>query len=165
MQPDPSRSTSGFTLLETLIATSVLVTVLAGIAQLLIFSTQFAGNSGRRGLAVLAAQAKIEDLRARRFGFDAEGDPVSDPVLAPSPPDTLSGDVEGYSEALDSNADMISVDDKRPGTFSRRWAITPLDGMSPEAVVIEVCVFREPADQAPLAAAEACLSTIRVRQP
>jgi prepilin-type N-terminal cleavage/methylation domain-containing protein len=29
MQPDPIRFTSGFTLLETLVATSVLVTVLA----------------------------------------------------------------------------------------------------------------------------------------
>ena len=141
------------------------MTVLAGIAQLFIFSTRFAGNSGRHGLAVLAAQAKIEDLRARRFGFNAEGDAVSDPVLAPSPPDTLLGDVEGYSEALDSNAEMIPVDDERPGSFSRRWAITPLDGMSPETVAIEVCVFRAPADHAPLAAAEACLSTIRVRQP
>jgi type II secretory pathway pseudopilin PulG len=165
MQPRAFRSASGFTLLETLIATSVLVTVLAGVAQLFVLSVRFAGSSGRRGLALTAAQAKIEDLRSRRLGYDAAGDPVTDPVLTPSPPGALSSDADGYSDALDANGEVISADEERAGTFARRWAITRVDDLVPEALVIEVCVFREPAGDAPLAAAEACLSTIRVRQP
>lgn len=160
-----ARSASGFTLIETVIATSLFFTLVAGLAELFILSARFTGNSNRRGQAVMAAQAKIEDLRARRFGYDAEGDPITDPVLAPSPPATLHGDVAGYREALDSDAELIPAADGRIGTFARRWAIAPLDSSTPDALVIEVCVFREPATGAPLAAAEVCVSTIRSRQP
>ncbi|MEO8678844.1 MAG: hypothetical protein ABI665_07350 [Vicinamibacterales bacterium] len=164
MQPHISAS-PGFTLLETIIATSVLVTVLAGVAQLLILGTRLASSSGRHAHAVMSAQAKIEDLRARRFGYDAEGDPVTDPVLTPSPAGSLYADAGGYSEALDDGAEVIPAGDERQRTFTRRWAVAPLDRLSPEVLAIEVCVFREPATGAPLAAAEACVATIRTRQP
>ena len=165
MQRHHVRSHSGFTLIETVIATSLFVTVLAGLAGLFVLSDRFARDSNRRSQATMAAQAKIEDLRARRFAYDAVGDPVTDPVLAPSPPGTLYGDVEGYFEVLDADAAVIHVGEQGVGTFSRRWAISPLDALTPGAVVIEVCVFREPATNVPPAAADVCVSTIRARQP
>lgn len=165
MRHDYARSDSGFTLIETVIATSLFVTLVAGLAELLVLSARFTSNSNRRGQAVIAAQAKIEDLRARRFGYNAAGDPITDPILAPSSPDTLHRDVAGYCEALASDAEVIPAGDQRGGSFSRRWAISRLDALNPDALAIEVCVFRKPANDAPLMAAEACVSTIRSRQP
>jgi type II secretory pathway pseudopilin PulG len=165
MEHNDARSASGFTLIETVIATGLFVTLVAGLAELFVLTARFTGNSNRRGQAVMAAQAKIEDLRARHFGYDAEGNPITDPVLAPSPPDTLHGDVTGYYEALDSDAEVIPAGDAPTGTFARRWAIAPLDAITPDALVIEVCVFRQPATGVPLTAAEVCVSTIRSRQP
>ena len=112
MRHDYARSDSGFTLIETVIATGLLVTLVAGLAELFVMSARFTSNSNRRGQAVMAAQAKIEDLRSRSFGYDAAGDPITDPVLAPSPPDTLHGDVAGYYEALDPNAEVIPNGDE-----------------------------------------------------
>ncbi len=164
MQHNHARSDSGFTLIETVIATSLFVTLVGGLAELFVLTARFTSNSNRRGQAVMAAQAKIEDLRARRFGYNAEGDPITDPVLTPSPPDTLHGDIAGYHEGLDANAEVISAGDPG-GVFSRRWAISPFDALAPDALVIEVCVFRTPANDVPLTGAEACVATIRSRQP
>jgi hypothetical protein len=147
------------------VAASVFVTVVAGLGELFVLSTKFAIDAQRRGQAAIAAQTKVEDLRSRLFGYDAAGDPITDSLLAPSPAGTLRAEVAGYFDALDSNAEVIHADDPGAGMFSRRWSIAPLDTQVPDALVIEVCVFREPARTAPLAAADLCLSTIRARQP
>jgi len=146
-------------------AASLFVTVVAGLGELFVLSARFASDAERRGQAVIAAQAKIEDLRSRHFGYDAAGDPITDSVLAPSPAGTLRAEAEGYFEALDSNAEVIRAGDRGSGAFSRRWSIAPLDTLAPDALAIEVCVFREPAPASAPAAAEICLSTIRARQP
>jgi len=143
----------------------VFVTVVAGLGELFVLSARFTIDAQRRGQAAIAAQTKIEDLRSRLFGYDAAGDPITDSVLAPSPEGTLRAEVEGYFDALDSNAEVLHAGDRGPGMFSRRWSIAPLDTLVPDALAIEVCVFREPAREAALAAADLCLSTIRARQP
>ena len=49
--------------------------------------------------------------------------------------------------------------------FVRRWRVSPVAASSPDAIAIEVCVFKAPAAGADHRSAEACLSAIRTRQP
>jgi len=154
---------NGFTLLETLVATGILVTALAGIAQLFVLSARFTRMSGTQGLALVAAQAKLEMLRSLPLAYGPTGDSITDPALEPSPPSSLREDTEGYVEPLDESG--RAVDEDGDVAFIRRWAVTPIDHREPQAVVIEVCVFRAPAEGLAPVSAEACLATIRSRQP
>ncbi len=157
-----THSEDGFSLVETLVATSILVTALAGVAQLFLYSVRFTREMGVRDTAVLAAQSKLEWLTARAFGYGPDGDEVTDPALAPSPPDALIEDTPGYVDLLDVDGDPAA---QGGGRLVRRWTITPWEGGSPNVLALEVCVFRAPAAAVPREAAEACLATVRARQP
>ena len=155
-------SDRGFTLFETLVATSILVTALAGVAQLFILGTQLTRQAGRSGMALVAAQDKIESLRGQAFTYDTDGVAVTAPALQPSPPETLSADTEPYVDWLDMDgAQRDSADD---AILIRRWRVSSLGATTPDAIAIEVCVFRVPGTADPRGA-DACLSTIRTRQP
>lgn len=156
-------NTGGFTLIETLIATCILVTALAGVAQLFVLTARATHQSGSRGVALLAAQAKLETLRTLQLAYGAAGEPLTDPLLEASPSQSLFEDTEDYFEALDETGGVV-IGEEAQASFTRRWAIKPIDHEEPHAVVIEVCVFRSPGGVTP-AAAEACLATIRSRQP
>ena len=164
MQPPTHRCSSGFTLLETVVATGILVTALAGLAQLFILSSRLTAHAGLRSAAAFAAQSKMESLLSNALTYNADGDPVTDPALEPSPPDALSEDVEGYFENLDGDGEVVAADDAAAAVYVRRWSVTLLDDLIPEALAIDVCVFRAPAGSA-ASSAESCLSTIRARQP
>ena len=161
--PIPSpRSSSGFSLVETLIATGILVTALAGVAQLLAVSVRQAREPGARGSAVAAAQAKVEWLRARTFGFGPDGGRVTDEALLPSPPGAMAADVPGHADTLDQDGREAEAGDES-AVWARRWVIAPIDAASADAISIEVCVFR--AASLAAVAAEACVFTLRARQP
>lgn len=157
-----SRSAAGFSLLETLVATGILVTALAGLAQLLTLSVRLARAPGVGGSAVLAAQAKIESLRARAFGYGPNGEPITDEALDRSPPGALSEDTPGYADALDADGRELEIG-AEGAVWARRWAITAFAPASVDAIAIEVCVFRASAGVAE--AADACVFTLRTRQP
>jgi type II secretory pathway pseudopilin PulG len=157
-------STAGFTLLETVIATGILVTALAGIAQLFVLAMRTAGASGAHGVALVAAQAKLETLRSLQLAYGSAGERLTDPALEASPSQSLLEDTTDYFDALDE-AGAVVAGEEADAQFTRRWAITPIDRREPQAVVIEVCVFRSPADGVGPVSAEACLATIRSRQP
>lgn len=158
-----TSSARGFTLVETLIATGLLVTAIAGLAQLFASSVRFTRDSGQFGVALAGAQHKLEALRALRFGYDDGGSPVTDPRLKPSPIGGLSEDVEGHVDWLDVSGAVLP--DARSAEYVRRWRITAIAADEPDAIAIDVCVFsirsatREPHD------ADACLAMVRVRQP
>ena len=162
--PQALSNTPGFTLLETLIATAILVTALAGIAQLFVLTARTTRDSGANGVALVAAQAKLEMLRSLQLAYGAAGELLTDPELEASPSQSLLEDTADYFDALDETGAVV-LDEDAAAAFTRRWAITPIDRNEPQAVVIEVCVFRSPADGVKPAAAEACLATIRSRQP
>ena len=164
MNAQARTSSDGFTLLETVIATGILVTALAGIAQLFVLTLRTTRESGSRGVALVAAQAKLEELRALPLAYGALGEPITDPALDASPHASLREDTADYFDTLDQTGGVI-VDEEGGAVFTRRWAITPIDRLEPQALVIEVCVFRSPADGVAPVAAEACLATIRSRQP
>lgn len=157
-----SPSHRGFTLLETLIATGLLVTALAGLAQLFALSLRLTRDAGHFGAALVAAEDKLESLRALRFGYDEAGTPVTDPRLAPAAPSALSIDTDPWVDWVDAGGVAVAAAE---AAFVRRWRITALGPGEPDAIAIEVCVFPSPAlDRGP-EHADACLSTARVRQP
>ncbi len=162
--PQALKTFEGFTLLETLVATGILVTALAGIAQLFVLGVRLTRESGSQGMALASAQAKLETLRSLAMAYGSAAEMVTDQALEASPAGSLREDTAGYVDALDAGGRTVEDEDS-DAVFTRRWAITPIDDQVPEAVVIEVCVFRAPADGVTPVAAEACLATIRSRQP
>lgn len=158
------KNFEGFTLLETVIATGILVTALAGVAQLFVLTARTTRESGSHGVALVAAQAKLETLRSLRLGYGPAGEAVTDPSLEASPSQSLLEDTADYCDVLDDAGGVVEEDDDE-GAYTRRWAVTPIDQREPQAVAIEVCVFRSPAEGVTPAGAEACLATIRSRQP
>jgi type II secretory pathway pseudopilin PulG len=162
MQRIRETSHDGFTLLETLIATGILVTAIAGIFQLVLASVRSTREGGLHGTALVAAQDKLEHLRSLPFGYDLAGVPITSEALAPSQSQSLSEDIDGFVDFIDGDG---RVSDDASGVFTRRWRITPIDQLTPEALAIEVCVFRSPADGLTPSSADACLATVRARQP
>ncbi len=158
----PSQA-RGFTLVETLIATGLLVTALAGLAQLLAMSVRFTRDAGQSGVALMGAQDKLESLRALRFGYDDSGEPVTDARLDPSPSMALSENAPGYVDWLDASG--VALAGAAGAAYVRRWRITPAGDEDPSAIVIDVCVFHARAALHSPDHAEACLATARVRQP
>jgi len=155
-------SARGFTLFETLVATGILVTALAGVAQLFILGAQLTRQAGRSGIALVAAQDKLESLRGLAFTYDADGLTVTAPALQPSPPDVLGEDIEPYVDWLDVNGTPRASADE--AVLIRRWRVSSLGATTPDAIAIEVCVFQVPGPADPKSA-DACLATIRTRQP
>lgn len=157
------HSAAGFTLVETLIAAGLLVTAVAGLAQLFALSARFTRDGGQFGVAQVAAQDKIEMLRALTFGYGAGGSPITDSRLDSSPPESLGVDVGGYVDWLDEHGAPRS--ETSGAAYVRRWRVTTIAADEPETIAIEVCVFRLPGVNTQSAHADACLTTIRVRQP
>ena len=166
MQRIPNSSPDGFTLIETVVATGILVTALAGIAQLLALSVRSTRDAGSQSAALIAAQGKLEALRALAFTYDAAGSPVTAPEFDVRNSGSLDDDTPGAVDYVDADGAVLDEENEGHGAvFTRRWRITPLDAFVPEAIAIEVCVFHWPADGLAVAASEACLATVRARQP
>lgn len=155
-------STRGFTLLETLVATGILVTALAGLAQLFVLGGHLTRQASASGLALVAAQDKLESLRGQPFTYDTSGTALTAAALQPSPASALIEDIERYVDWVDQDGQGAANPDA--AVLVRRWRIASLGSTAPDAITIEVCVFRVTAAGDPRAA-DACLATIRTRQP
>ena len=153
----------GFTLIETLIATMLLVTALAGLAELFALSVRSARESGRSAAALRAAQAKLESLRALHFGYDALGATATDAGLDPSPLTSLTNNTDRYADWVDTSGRALATE--HGAAMVRRWRIMSIAAGDPEAIAIDVCVYPVPAAGRAPHEADACLATIRVRQP
>jgi hypothetical protein len=112
-------------------------------------------------MALVAAQDKLESLRGTAFTYDPAGIEVTASVLEPSPPSSLSEDIDPYVDWLDPEG--VPQDSPEGAVMIRRWRVTSLGITTPDAVAIEVCVF--PSTGGVARGADACLSTIRTRQP
>lgn len=113
------HETSGFSLVETLIAATITIVGVAGLAQLFIVSSSANARAKSAMLSTILAQDKMEDLVA---------------------PD----DVEDGSDFLDSRGRLIASGGVQPpGTaYVRRWSVQPLSEASPAAFLIQVAVTR-----------------------
>jgi type II secretory pathway pseudopilin PulG len=161
-----SLKDDGFTLVETVVATAVLVTALVGLAQLLAFSARSAQSAGHQAAALTAAQGQVEFLRSVAFSYGPLGEALTDAALASSGGGSLTVDTAGFVDYLNATGESVDVDGSKHGAvWTRRWKMTPIDLYSPEALAIEVCVFPWPAHGLAPRTASACLATIRTRQP
>ena len=108
----------GFTLIEVLVATAILVTVAAGTAQLLAVAIRH-GAASRQQLAMsIAASRKIDEIAEMVRG-------------GPAPPASIGAvdvAVGGYSD----------ITSEAGARIERRWLIAPLPDYSATAVVIVV---------------------------
>ena len=146
----------GFSLLEALIATAILVVALVSLAHL--FGLAIRNNIAARSTttATVLAQQKLEELRALTWA-----------ELSQSPASALQENAPGFVDYVDQFGENRGggADPPAGAIYTRRWAIDPLTA-SPDTLVIQVRVMRtavrSAADRLP---EEARLITARTRKP
>jgi len=124
-----SSPTSGFSLVEVLIALAIIVGVITGTAQLSAMAIRTNLRAGTMTTSVILAQDKLEEIFA-----DIAGNPAA------SPPGTLDSTVSGWSDAADASGRAVDPSAASDRDYVRRWAIEPLS--SSGTVVVQVVVFR-----------------------
>ena len=128
----PTRRTApaaGFSLVETLVAASLLAIALAALAELAALAVRTNATARDATMSSTLAQRKLEELRGLAWGGDTLGLPASDLTtdtaaspetphggtgLAPSPPDTLTENRGGYVDYLDARGRPLGGGDAPP---------------------------------------------------
>lgn len=159
----PGLPARGSTLVEVLVAAALLVTLVGGVAYLFVWSQRQALMAERLSAAFLVAQGRLQQLRAEPWSWTVNGTTVDAPALTPSPPGALASNTSGYFDIVDRTGRSAEDDASEGAAFVRRWAIGLARASDPDALSVEVCVFRWPVEAR--AAPLACLHTIRARQP
>jgi prepilin-type N-terminal cleavage/methylation domain-containing protein len=154
------RLSSGFTLLEVVVALALLVVVTVGVVRLFAVAIE-AGRAARdRTIAVSLATGKLEQLRSLewRLELNTAGvlaprtdtstnlslDPVSGggPGLSESPVGTLDTNMPPYVDYLDRHGRWAGTGTSPPGNalYVRRWAVHRLPADPDRVVVLQVFV-------------------------
>jgi prepilin-type N-terminal cleavage/methylation domain-containing protein len=177
-----TRNVAGFSLLEVLVAMSILLAALGALARLSVMSTRANTNARTVTFASLLAVQKIEQLRGLTWGFDASGDPLSDMStdiaafpprpragvgLTPSPAGALAQNLSGYCDFLDANGRLLGGGPAVPGStaYVRRWSIEPLPSSPDHVIVLQVVVtpLRASAGSARARGDQARIVTLKTR--
>jgi prepilin-type N-terminal cleavage/methylation domain-containing protein len=153
-------SPDGFTLVEVIVAMVVVCTAAAGLAQLGVIATAQSGAVQRDAFALALAQSKIEELRALAWAFDPAGVRVSDPLLAASPPETLTVDTGGFVDFLDR---FGHPSPPAAAAYHRRWAIAAFDPGDLDTVRLQSCVLTK-VEASNGALPGLCVATVRTRR-
>jgi type II secretory pathway pseudopilin PulG len=119
----------GFSLLEVLCATTILIVGLAALAQLATLSTRVNSSATTITVATIAAAQKMEQL-------------LSDARLGPSPADSLKRNTGGYCDFADKHGRSLGDGPVPPaGTvYIRRWSIEGLPASPTNTLVLQVIV-------------------------
>ena len=153
----PIPALHGFSLIEVVVAMSLLATALASVAQLLAVASRANATARDVTLASVLAQQKLEQLRALAWGFDSTELRLSDLTtdlsvdppnlgggvgLGASPADTLSENVTGFVDYLNASGAWIGTGAMPPsGTvYVRRWSVEPLANSPTDTLILEVVV-------------------------
>jgi hypothetical protein len=158
---DRFSGASGFTLVDVLIATALLVTVAVGVAELAALGTRSMRASRDHTSAVILASAKMEQLRALAWTFDpllpglppAERSdlttnlsrpdhPDDGPGLSSSPAGVLATSTPPYVDYLDGEGRWVGngTDPPRNAVFIRRWSVQPLPSDPDRTLILSVLV-------------------------
>src|SRR4051812_20375427 len=102
----------GYSLLEVLVATTVVAVGVAALAQLISLATQLTRGARETTIAAVLAQGKIEEIL-----------PMSAAGLIPSPADALGHNVDGYFDCVDAAGRLLSAATASAGcaAYIRRW--------------------------------------------
>jgi type II secretory pathway pseudopilin PulG len=158
MAPAKSRSSSGFSIVEVLIAMGLLTIVSLGVAQLFAVSTRANLMAKGQTSTTAMAEQKMEQLRGLTWGYDTAGQglPLSDTStnlaidppnssgsgLNPSPSGTLDANTTGYVDFLDANGTYVGTGSTPPtsAAYIRRWAVQPLPTNPNNTLILQVLV-------------------------
>jgi prepilin-type N-terminal cleavage/methylation domain-containing protein len=135
-------SQRGFSLLEVLIAATIVAAAVAGLAQLVVIATAANARAKTATMATVLAAQKMEQLRSLAWALDIHGSPVSDPRLAASPSGSLRNNSPGFCDFLDQNGRLLGEATVPPGgaVYLRRWSIEPLPADPGNVLVLQVLV-------------------------
>lgn len=153
-----SSNESGFSLVETLVATALLATAIASSAQLFALATRSNLAAQRTSFTTTLAGEKMEQLRGLAWGYDEIGLPINDyesntavdPAeggggtgLSQSPDNALSANVDGYVDYLNRYGDSLGggADVPEGTVYVRRWSIEPLPTNPNNTLILQVLVF------------------------
>jgi prepilin-type N-terminal cleavage/methylation domain-containing protein len=122
----------GFSLLETLVAVSIVAVALTALAHLFVISVQANADARRATFASVLAAQKMEQLR----GLGAD--------LSPQASGSLSQNVAGLCDFLDEYGRSLAAGLTPPsGTvYIRRWSIESLASGPADTLLIQVVVIR-----------------------
>ena len=157
------RDQHGTTLLEAVVAASLLVTVSAGTASLIALAHRVGVQTEQGMTATTLAAARLQGLRAVPWHYEIDGSVPEVSVLAYSPPDALDRNATGYWDVIDESGRLLASSETEGAAFVRRWAVWPVTSGATQVRALEVCVFAWPADGNPVPLA--CLAGVRTRQP
>ena len=148
----------GFTLIEVLLAMTLLVIGVSTLASLAAIATRANTAARTTTRASLLATQKMEQLRALTWGYDAAGRPIADTTtdltafppggggvgLSVSPAGALVQNTFGYYDFLDASGTPVGdgTDPPAQATFVRRWSVEPLPSNPVNALVLHVRVMR-----------------------
>ena len=118
MGAESIRGERGFSLLELLVASTILAVGLLSLAQLLTLATTANAAAGRATYAAVLAAEKLEDLRALTW-------------------ESLRRESGESVDYLDRSGRPL---DSTAAAYTRRWRIDPLPADPGNALVIEVIV-------------------------
>src|SRR5688572_314921 len=117
---------AGFSLLEVLVASTILTVGVLSLGQLFALATTSNSSSKNTAYASVLAEQKIEELRALVWGFDVDGLPLSDTTsntavspetstggtgLTPSPATALQENTQGYVDYVDRFGNKVGDGD------------------------------------------------------
>jgi prepilin-type N-terminal cleavage/methylation domain-containing protein len=179
-------SQRGFTLIEVVIASALLVTMASGVAFLAAVSVRSAEAARRQTSSVLLASQKLEQLRALTWTVDPADPGLSltdtttdlsrQPAtgggagLRPSPAGSLQANTAGYVDYLSGRGLWLGTGLTPPaGTvYVRRWRVLPLPARPDDSVILQVLVTsvrraQQMGSQAPLRD-DALVTTVKSRK-
>jgi len=136
------ESSSGFSLIEVMVASAILGCAVLSVAQLVAAATGSTAGARDVSEATLLAWQKIDQLRSLALSFDDAGQPVTDVSLQPSPAGALSRDTAGSVDYLDALSQPLGDGDRAPGGthYRRRWAVALSNG-SPDLLILRARVL------------------------
>jgi hypothetical protein len=155
------RADRGTTLLEAIVAASLLATIAVGTASLILLARRLGERAEQLMTATTLAAARLEALRSIPWVYDIGGAVPEVADLSLSPPDALERNATGFWDATDGSGRPLSSSTEP--AFLRRWAIASAVAGPAQARGIEVCVFTWPVERNPVPLA--CLAGARTRQP
>jgi hypothetical protein len=155
------RSSSGFSLVEAVVAVGLCMTAAVGVAQLIGVATRAVRTARERTSTTILAAAKMDELRSLAWTYElSSGDnpaiarsdfetdvsqpdqPLGGVGLSASPAGTLAANIDGYVDYCDEQGRWVGRGALPPrnAVFVRRWAVWPLPADPDRTLVLHVLV-------------------------